>query len=379
MNNNVLFVDDEANVLQSIRRQLRKKFAVHTALSGADAIDMVKLGKEPFAVIVSDMRMPEMDGIQLLSKVKELSPDTVRMMLTGNADQETAIKAVNEGRIFRFLNKPCPPDILENSINDALEQFRLVTAEKELLEKTLNGSIKVMCEILSQVNPAAFGRAYRIKKYVNQLIADLNLPNKWEISIGAMLSQLGCVTLPNDLIEKVYADVPLSEEEREMYDKYPETGAKLIAKIPRMNNVALIIALQRKRFADFTGQPRTIDEKLVRIGAQILKAANDFDQLILQTNSLLKTLEVMKKREGEYNPGIINLLANIKTKKKDYKTRYLNAEEISVGMILNQDVVAKNGILLASRGQEVTYSVKERLMNFRKTIGIEGPVECLVP
>lgn len=379
MNNNVLFVDDESNVLKAIQRQLRKKFSVHTALSGADAIDMIKLSKEPFAVIVTDMRMPEMDGIQLLGKVKELSADTVRMMLTGNADQETAIKAVNEGRIFRFLNKPCPPELLENAVNDALGQFRLITAEKELLENTLNGSIKVMGEILSQVNPAAFGRAYRIKEYVAQLIKDLNLPNKWEISIGAMLSQLGCVTLPNDLIEKVYASIPLSDEEQEMYDNYPETGAKLLANIPRMENVASIIALQRKKFHDFTGKPQTNDEKLVRIGAQILKAVNDFDQLILQTNSRDKCFEIMEKREGEYNPGILKLISKTKRMKKEFHTKYLNISEISVGMILNQDVVAKNDILLASKGQEVTYSVKERLMNFAKTIGIEGPLECLVP
>jgi response regulator RpfG family c-di-GMP phosphodiesterase len=322
--------------------------------------------------------MPEMDGIELLARVRELSPDTVRMMLTGNADQETAIKAVNEGHIYRFLNKPCPPDMLESSVRDAMEQFRLITSERELLEKTLDGSIKVMCEILSQVNPAAFGRAYRIKKYVEQLISDLNLPNKWEISIAAMLSQLGCITLPNDLIEKVYADVPLTEDEQKMYEKYPETGARLLVNIPRMSNVAAIIALQGRRFVDFRGQPENIDEKIVRIGAQILKAVNDFDQLVFQSNSLVKALDIMKQREGEYNPGILKLMANLKTMKKQRKVKYLNVPDILVGMVINQDVVAKNGILLASKGQEVTYSVKERLSNFAKTIGISEPVECLV-
>lgn len=376
MNDRVLFVDDEANVLHSIKRQLRKKISVHTASSGADAIEIIRNATEPFAVIVSDMRMPEMNGVQLLAEIRNMAPDTVRIMLTGNADQETAVEAVNQGSIFRFLTKPCPPDILENSVKAAIEQYRLITAEKELLEKTLNGSIKVMTEILSQVSPAAFSRAYRIKSYVTQLVNDLNLPNKWEFSIAALLSQLGCVTLPTDVVEKVYADIPLDPEEQQMFDTHPEMGAKLLSNIPRFNNIAAIIAMQRKRFDSYTGKPQTRDEKIVRIGAQILKAVIDLDSYLFQGIHLMKALEKMEAREGEYNPNILKLLANIKTRKQKYQIKPVPLDEIIVGMVLNQDVVAKNGLLLASKGQDVTFSLKERLHNFAKTIGIEGPIEC---
>ena len=376
MNDRVLFVDDEANVLHSIKRRLRKKFSVHTAISGADALEIIKNTSEPFAVIVSDMRMPEMSGVQLLSKVREIAPDTVRIMLTGNADQETAIEAVNQGSIFRFLTKPCPPDLLENSIRAAIEQYRLITAEREILDKTLNGSIKVMTEILSQVSPAAFSRAYRIKSYVSQLVQDLNLPNKWEFSIAALLSQLGCVTLPTDLVEKVYADIPLNPDEQEMFDSHPAVGAKLLSNIPRFHNIASMIAMQRKRFDAYAGKPKNREEKIARIGAQILKAVIDLDQYLFQGMSLIKAISRMEARQGEYNPNILGLLTHIKARKKSYLVKPLTLNEICVGMVLNQDVVAKNGLLLASKGQDITFSLKERLQNFAKTIGIEEPIEC---
>lgn len=371
-------MDDEANVLHSIKRQLRKKISVHTAISGADALEVIKNSSEPFAVIVSDMRMPEMNGVQLLAKVMEIAPDTVRMMLTGNADQETAIEAVNQGSIFRFLNKPCSPDMLENSIRAAMDQYQLITAEKEILEKTLNGSIRVMTEILSQVSPAAFSRAYRIKSYVSQLVQDLHLPNKWEFSIAALLSQLGCVTLPTDLVEKVYAGMELSGDEQEMFDNHPQVGAKLLSNIPRFQNISAIIAMQHKRYDAYGKNPENMDEKIVMIGAQILKAIIDLDQLLFQGASLLKALEKMEACQGKYNPNILKLLANIKTERKKYQIRPLTLVEMSAGMILNQDVTAKNGLLLASKGQEITYSLRERLRNFAKTVGIEEPIECKV-
>ena len=223
MNKKVLFVDDEANVLDAIRRKLRKKFKISTALSGAEALKLIRQ-KGPFTVLVSDMRMPEMNGVQLLSKVKDIAPDTVRMMLTGNADQETAIQAVNEGSIFRFFTKPCPPELLENGIAGAIEQYRLVTAEKELLNKTLNGSIKVLTEILSLVNPAAFSRSYRIRNYVREIALKLQLPNLWQFQIAALLSQIGCVTLPGDTVEKMYKGIRLEKDEEIMYRSHPEAG-----------------------------------------------------------------------------------------------------------------------------------------------------------
>ena len=139
------------------------RFAIDTATSGSDALARLSEGG-PYAVVISDMRMPGMDGAQLLSRVHKISPNTVHVMLTGNADLDTAIVAVNDGAIFRFLTKPCEVDLLKRAITTYLVQYRLIVAEKELLENTLMGSIKMLTDILCIANPPAFSRALRIRR-----------------------------------------------------------------------------------------------------------------------------------------------------------------------------------------------------------------------
>ena len=125
----ILLVDDDSNVLDGYRRSLGKEFQMETALGSKEALALAT-EKGPYAVVISDMRMPGMDGIQLLSHIKTIAPDTIRVMLTGNADMDTAINAINEGSIFRFLNKPCSKEVMARTITAALVQYRLVTAEK---------------------------------------------------------------------------------------------------------------------------------------------------------------------------------------------------------------------------------------------------------
>src|SRR5262245_51674395 len=132
MSERILFVDDEENLLAAVARQLRKEFDVETALGGELGLEAIDRNG-PYAVVVSDMRMPGMDGIEFLRRVKDRMPDAVRMMLTGNSDLGTAMQAVNEGRIFRFMTKPCPPDMLAASLRSGLEQHRLITAERDIL------------------------------------------------------------------------------------------------------------------------------------------------------------------------------------------------------------------------------------------------------
>jgi response regulator RpfG family c-di-GMP phosphodiesterase len=147
--------------------------------------------KGPFAVVVSDFRMPGMNGIQFLAEVKRANPDTVRIMLTGQADLTTAILAVNEGSIFRFLTKPCPTGTLTAALDSAMEQHRLITSERELLEQTLHGSVKMLTEVLSLVSPAAFSHACLVRKYVTHMATHLNLSSIWEFELAAMLCELG--------------------------------------------------------------------------------------------------------------------------------------------------------------------------------------------
>jgi DNA-binding NtrC family response regulator len=134
----VLFVDDDQNILASHQRMFRKQFALHTAMGGEEGLGSIA-AHGPFAVIVSDMQMPIMNGVKFLTKARKLAPDSVRMILTGYADMQTAIEAVNEGHIFRFLTKPCHPEALAKALTAGIAQYRLLTAEKELTEKGILG------------------------------------------------------------------------------------------------------------------------------------------------------------------------------------------------------------------------------------------------
>ena len=138
MGERVLLVDDDVNLLSALHRQMHKIFNITTASSGEEAVQVVRAAKaagKPFAVVVADMRMTGLDGIETLAQICEIAPDTIRMMLTGNADQETAIKAINRGHIFRFFCKPSPTSDLVQGINDGIAQYRLATGEAELLQK----------------------------------------------------------------------------------------------------------------------------------------------------------------------------------------------------------------------------------------------------
>ncbi len=151
----ILLVDDEPNVLAGFARQLRESHTVETAPGGAEALDALDT-RGPFAVVVSDMRMPGMDGAAFLARARDRYPDTVRILLTGYADIQSAIEAINRGGIFRFLTKPCPPHILTGALDDALAHYRLVTAERELVDMALRDSVPVVGEGLALANPSAF-------------------------------------------------------------------------------------------------------------------------------------------------------------------------------------------------------------------------------
>jgi ActR/RegA family two-component response regulator len=134
VDNKILFVDDDLSILQGYNRILHREFQVSTANSGEQGLATIRTAG-PFAVVISDMRMPGMNGAQFLAKVREKAPDTVRMLLTGYSDLDAAIEAVNQGNIFRYLTKPCEKEILVKAIKSGLESFHSVIARNELVKK----------------------------------------------------------------------------------------------------------------------------------------------------------------------------------------------------------------------------------------------------
>ena len=377
MSERILCVDDDPNILDAYQRGLRKQFRIVTALGAEQALGMLD-AQSPYAVIVSDMRMPGMDGVQFLASVKQKVPDTVRMMLTGNADQETAIEAVNEGNIFRFLTKPCPPEHLARALTAGIEQYRLITAEKELLGKTLRGSIKVLNDVLALSNPTAFGRASRLRHVVRKLCEKLNVEKTWEYEIAAMLSQIGCVTIPPDTLDRVYHGQKLSSEETQMLQSHPQVGKDLVANIPRLEGVAEIIACQQSRF-DGSGSPSDSPTgKEIPLGARILKAALDYDAAKWSGRADIEAMSELREHTEWYDPDVFAALEAVAGIEERCELREIRLKELVVGMSLAADVRTAEGIIVVAKGQEVTSSLCARIKNFARQRTIEEPIRVLV-
>ncbi len=359
----VLFVDDEPRILQAYQRGLRRHFEIHGATSGEQALKLLET-EGPFPVVVSDMRMPGMNGIDLLVRIKERSPDTVRVMLTGNADQQTAIEAVNEGDVFRFLTKPCSVESLARTLAAAFKQYRAITAERELLEQTVRGAAEALSEVLSLVDPEAFGRTQRLKRLMRDMAVAMGLRESWEAETAAMLSQIGCVVLPGELLRKVTSGAPLTAKERERFLQHPGVGADLLARIPRLDGVAEIIRYQEKGFDGSGPPPGEVCGEAIPLGARMLKVVLDFDRHESSGLSGTEALRALREDGGLYDGRVLTALELMVEARLPEECRMVDVRRLADGMILNDEIRTARGILVVSRGQEITPSVRSRLLSF---------------
>jgi len=351
----ILCIDDELPVLDGVERVLRGKFDIVKVTNGADAVVAFQYGG-PFAVILCDFRLAETNGVQLLSKFSELGPDTVRLLLTGQATMDDAIDAINEGHIFGFIRKPCRAELLIQRVSDAVAQHRLLTSERELLEQTLSGSIKALTDLLALSCPVASGRATRIARYACDLAANQKV-ERWEIEVAAMLSQIGFVTLPPELVDRVYRGTVLSSSEQALADRVPFIAEELLATIPRLEGVRAILRHSSERF-DAATVP-------VPAGARILKVAADFDTLIENQHiGVDEAVRRMSTMRGVYDPGVIDVLSTASAFfGVGLVTREILLSDVIEDMVFVSDVTSPAGILLIARGQNVTRSLLERIRN----------------
>ncbi|WP_417738051.1 HD domain-containing phosphohydrolase [Rosistilla oblonga] len=371
----VLFVDDNQKVLNSIARQFEGVLDYETANGPHEAIELLD-PENPFAVVVSDMRMPKMNGAELLTHVRKVSPETVRIMLSGYADLQATIQAVNEGNIARFLSKPCPRELLERAIREGLDQYQLVTGQRELLEGTLQGSVTVLCAILSLVHPLAFGRVSQVQRIALAIGDQMQLESIWDLKIASMLFPLGCVSLSERALECMLEGIPVPSEERSAYEQHPSVARAMLQEIPRLDNVAAIVAYQEKGF-DGSGLP--IDEIAgpdIPIGARVLKAALDFEIAMKQTSDATTALEKLLQSPAGYDPEVLDALRQqIEAGFCQRSQRTVPLAELRTGMVLAADVRLEGGKLVAASGQEVTDSIRRNLETFCEFGQIEGSFE----
>ena len=360
----VLCVDDEPQVLEGVTLSLRRAYEVVTANSGPAGLELLARD-EGVSVIVSDMRMPGLDGATFLGKARAMAPDATRILLTGHADVDGAAAAINEGRIFRFLTKPCSPASLVAALDAAVEQHRLVTAERVLLQQTLRGSMQMMMDVLALAAPEAFGRAVRLRRYASEIVSRVPGAECWPVEVAAMLSEIGIVSLASSTVEKLYEGKPLTSEEQQSVDRLPVVIEQLIAGIPRLDAVRAALKYQAVSF-EGSGAPKTAPRgKDIPLGARVLRIVADFDRLERGDTSESVALDTMRGRRGRYDPELLELFASILGKgTKDVDVLELPIRAVSAGMIFLEDVRTQAGALLVARGHEVTASLVERVRNF---------------
>lgn len=372
----ILFVDDDPNVLSAYQRTLRKRYTLDTASSGDAGLTLMEKDG-PYAVIVADMQMPGMNGVDFLKHAMQKSPDSVRLMLTGNADQKTAADAVNHGHVFSFLSKPCPAESLEAALENALRQYQLICAEKELLEETLNGSIKVLTDILAIVDPDAFGHAQRLREEIRGVAKWFGVPRAWEYELGAMLSQIGTVAIPPMVLSRHRTGQGLSPTEKEMIASIPEIGANLIANIPRMAPVADIVRYQRKNF-DGSGFPNdAVTGENIPMGARILRVLCDLVRVEAGRKTRAEAFVQLKLKTGVYDPKVLDAVASsfdLYLGAEQAEIKSIPFSELKAGDVLASDILTKDGTLVVGCGAQISGALLRKLQNFREVVGLKEPL-----
>ena len=381
----VLIVDDEPNLLEALQRTLRSSFSIRTAQSGDAAIEAVRR-HAPIDVVVCDMNMPGKSGVDTLSEIATASPDTVRIMLTGQANAETAMRAVNEGRIFRFLAKPCTLKVLTEAITAGAEQHRLITAERELLNKTLSGGVKLLTDIIAIYDPHGFSRKDEIRSAAEAAAATLDAPDyAWKIEMAMLLAPIGRAALPADICAKINDGEPLTKVETDVYHASVEVAYKLIRHIPRLEEVAEAV---RHQFKDFDGGGWPVNgakgeeiPELSRI-ARILNAALDQRQKFEDAETTMKALRGMERILDQtlldrLELGVLQILSSDDSRSAEIAVA---PTELAAGDRLLTPIVDQDtGELLLAAGSQITEVLIDRIRNLERVRRVNPSVRARRP
>ena len=322
--------------------------------------------------------MPGMNGLELLARASEAAPDTTRVMLTGHGSLEVAAQAVNRGHVFQFLAKPCTSDALSRAVVAGVRQYHLLHDEREFLEKTIHGAVKVMSEIVAVVDPVAFGHCSHLRDEAHAMGAHLLAENTWEWEMAALLSQIGVVTLPPPLVKRARSGSQLSPEEQDLMNRIPEMGAQLVAPIARLENVARIIRYQCKNF-DGTGiPPDTTRASGIPLGARLLRVLNEMLTIESKGVPRLRALEKMRLYREHYDWELIDRAAECFKDSVDVAVsggaRAMTLADLRPGMLLMTDVLTAEGMLVLPSGNKLNMVTLKKLMNFAEISPLREPI-----
>lgn len=379
INEKVLVVDDDQTVLKLYRTHFEKVVNIFTAASPSEGLE--KLEEDgPFALLVADYKLPEMNGLELISKANQIAPDMAKILLTGHADLELAIKAINEGRVFRFLTKPCSNKTMAAAFIDAINFYRSLKSEKDTLERTFNGCVQMLTDVISLSTPAAFGRARKLKALAGKMAEPLKIHNPWEFKTAAIFTQLGYVTLPHQLLEKIQMNIEPTDVELQMLANVPVAGERLLKNIPRLERIARIVRYSEKNY-DGSGYPADdVALKDLPLESRALKILSTICRLEEETEDFDIITANIREKEGLFDPEIAEaILKNLEPSSfaqihDEIEVLKINIEDLKIGDILLSDVITADDKLIFSLGNEVTPVILTKLLNYAEITEIKQPI-----
>ncbi len=385
MNTKVLLVDDEPAILKGYQRNIAEMFESETAGSAEEAIEKIT-AEDKYALIVTDYRMPGKTGVDLLRKARELRPQTVRMLITGYADVKISLEAINEGSVFRMMTKPCDTQSFYRGIEDGLRQHELITAEKELLEQTLNGAVSMLGDILSVLDHGAFGRANKMAHAARYVAQNMGMEKLWEIEVAATLSEIGRVTLPGSIAHKRVGISEASEAELSLLKRMPEFSHRLLSRIPRLEQAAQIVLYQNKDF-DGNGFPEDkLRGEYIPLGARILKVLGDVLLSLEQKETLEGALEKMAHNDNRYDREVVRTCERQVTELRrllqhggTQQKRLVSLKDLREGQRLVSNIETRDGVLIFTSGNIIRPAILQRIQNFATILPIKEPIEVIEP
>ncbi len=400
----ILLVDDEANILSSLKRLLRPLGPqIYTATSGAEGLEI--LAKQPVDLIISDMRMPEMDGAEFLEKAAATWPETVRVLLTGYSDLSSTIKAVNRGKIYRYISKPWNDheitllvqqalklkhledeknrlealtkqqneqlktfnDTLEKRVIDRTEELRQAMGFLEKAHTSLKTqyttSVKIFANLIELregiTEASGRGHARQVADQAHQLGAAMGLSEDelQDIFFAALLHNIGKIALPDTLLQTPYDK--LNANQRREFEKHPILGQATLVALEPLHGAANIILAHHEWF-NGQGYPNRLLGVKIPLGARILAVVNDYN--VLLTGGLFNhahspteaKLFLHKERNRRYDPEVVDhfipLLDSAEPHTQVSNEQCLKSADLKDGMVLTRDLLTSNSLLLLSKG-----------------------------
>lgn len=313
---NILIVDDEEDNLKFLERTLRRKFNISKASNALEGLAVIE--KEDIDLVISDFRMPEMDGIEFLSKVKDIKPSAMRILLTAYSEADILIDAINAGGIYRYIKKPCDPENIMNIVDSAIEVYQLNMDNQELTKDFNNlfsGTIKAITEALDAKDSFTYGRSRRVTNLGLATGKKLGLPESEliKLEIAGLLHDIGMIGVPEDVLKK---EGKLTAEEYEEIKKHVEHGINILSEIKYLRPVLDIIKYHHER-VDGKGYPYGLKGDEIPISAKIITVADAYDGMISdrayrKSLSSEEAVEEIKKLAGsQFDKKVVNAFVEV--------------------------------------------------------------------